>query len=377
MVTYRASKLLMGARKMVARSKLASYNLMLSNEYIWPMDNGIYTILPIGKVMDKLVTLIEAELNQIGGLKLTAPILQSKILWSRTNRWDSMGSELFRLKDRCQKEYCLQPTAEELFTNLVAELSYGKRNGCSLMLYQTNYKFRDEMRPKFGLFRSREFLMNDMYSFDICEEDALETYARVSQAYERILRDLLGLDLYIVQADNGLIGGKISHEYHIPSEHSDSSIYVCQKCKKGILSIFSIEICNVNSFCHCTDPHLVLIKSMEVAHTFHLGIQYSEQFKATFDKKYLWMNCFGLGIGRIFAGSIDQYSKNNNSSIRLPEKIVPFKLAVIPPAKATLSSTEQLKDDLYVDDRTHFSVGKRMFSAAALGYFFTSILALH
>lgn len=353
---------------------------MLTTGYIHGIDKGLYAILPIGqRVVDKLVRVIEHELNILGAAKVNLPLLGSKELWSKAGRWERMGSEMFQVKDRNKKEYCLQPTAEEMFTKSVSELGPRKRGCFPLMMYQTNHKFRDEMRPKFGLFRSREFLMNDLYSFDLNEEDALLTYDAVSKVYYRILHDILGLEVYVVEADNGDIGGTVSHEYHLPSSFSDQKIYYCRQCNKGVTSdLFARgrKPCD-----HCAEACVSGIQSVEIAHTFQLGTEFSKYFKAVQDSKFLLMNCFGFGIGRIIAAAIDVLSADGGA-IRLPSKIAPFKVAVIPPSKSTqgyeaeafansvirqLADTPQLEDDLYVDDRLDYSVGKRITLASNLG----------
>eukprot|EP00061_Rhincodon_typus_P017640 g46416.t1 len=207
-----------------------SQRLMLQAGLIQPANTGCFHYLPYTvRAMEKLVRVIDKEMQSIGGQKVNMPSLTSASLWKTSERWDLLGKELFRLKDRHNMEYCLSPTHEEAVTELIAmqgNLSYRQ---LPLMLYQVTRKFRDEPKPRFGLLRGREFYMKDMYTFDVSEEAAMETYDLVSQAYSRIF-DQLGLQFVKVQADTGSIGGKMSHEFQLPADIGEDRLLICSDC---------------------------------------------------------------------------------------------------------------------------------------------------
>ncbi|MCP9260334.1 Carboxylic ester hydrolase [Dirofilaria immitis] len=223
-----------------------------------------------------------------------------------------------------------------------------------LMLYQTGPKFRDEIAVGYGLLRSREFLMNDLYSFDITEKNASDTYNLVNETYQRIFRDRLGINFYIVRADTGNIGGDMSHEYHLPCKTGRDSIVYCSKCNSGI----SHDLLNRGEkACCCID---------ECASAEHL-------------RQPLKMNCFGIGIGRMIAALIDSLSPSAKA-LRLPYALTPFKVAVILPNKTQpetmafaediigrLSQISSLQNDIFVDDRLDNSIGRRLIAASNLG----------
>lgn len=179
-------------------------------------------------MIEKIIAVIDEELQQIGGQKLTMPLLMEKELWIRTNRWESAGPELFRLKDRQAREYCIGPTHEEAFSQLVSETLTSYRD-LPMRLYQIGTKFRDEMRPRGGLLRAREFIMKDLYSFDASFEDATTSYKAVSSAYERIFKRLQ-LPVVKVAADSGSVGGSNSEEFHVLSSAGADILLNCPSC---------------------------------------------------------------------------------------------------------------------------------------------------
>ncbi|VDM42475.1 unnamed protein product [Toxocara canis] len=406
MVVHRASRMMLGTLHSGARTKSLSYHLMVENGLIHPASRGLFSILPLGefmlirvtlkfsvlfflktnffsffdRVVDKLVRLIEDELNAIGAFKMSMPVLGSKELWTTVGRWDKIGAEIFRVTDREGKQFCLQPTAEEMIAQIAAQRGVRRRTMFPFMVYQTTPKFRDEMSPRFGLLRSREFLMNDLYSFDLCEENALKTYDLIAQAYRRILQNELQFEVRVVRADSGQIGGAVSHEYHLPSDSGEDAITFCEKCAKGVnaeLSRRGEKPCS-----ECNEQCTKVIPSVEIAHTFQLGDLFTRSLGARYQKVPMVMNCYGLGIGRIIAASIDVLSPDENS-LRLPLAIQPFKIVVIPPSDSSQYSSEllayaeslveqldlnaNLHNEVFFDDRTDYSIGKRVLLAAQLG----------
>ncbi|CAG8545404.1 14893_t:CDS:2 [Funneliformis mosseae] len=206
-----------------------SHRLMIRAGLIRQSSSGVYSLLPLAlRSLNKIEKIIDLEMTNIGAQKLSLPNLLSANAWKRTGRWESAGSELFRLKDRKESEFCLAPTHEEEITLLVGHEVASYRQ-LPLRLYQLGRKYRDEMRPRYGLLRGREFIMKDLYTFDVSEEDALRTYEEVSIAYKKIF-EKIGVPFVIADADSGNIGGTKSHEFHFLSPVGEDLILTCPHC---------------------------------------------------------------------------------------------------------------------------------------------------
>ncbi|KAI8927642.1 hypothetical protein BC831DRAFT_451697 [Entophlyctis helioformis] len=214
------------------QTQTSSYDLLLRGGFIRPSTAaGIYSILPFGlRVLSHLERIIDDEMSAppLHGLKLSLPCLLSSDAWKLTGRWESTGPEMFKVNDRKDAEFLLSPTHEEEVTSLVAGLVSSYRQ-LPLRVYQIGRKYRDELRPRSGLLRAREFIMKDMYSFDASEEDALETYRIVQDAYVRILQRV-GVPFAVAEADTGNIGGTRSHEYHFVSAVGEDTLLSCSSC---------------------------------------------------------------------------------------------------------------------------------------------------
>ncbi|VFP78544.1 Proline--tRNA ligase [Candidatus Erwinia haradaeae] len=204
-------------------SELVSHNLMLRAGMIRKLASGLYIWLPTGlRVLKKVENIIREEMNNIGALEISMPIVQPADLWKESGRWENYGLELLRFFDRSNRSFVLGPTNEEVITNLIRyELSSYKQ--LPLNLFQIQTKFRDEIRPRFGVIRSREFLMKDGYSFHATQDSLQETYSAMYHAYSHIFKRI-GLNFCVVEADSGRIGGQISHEFHILAQSGDNCI---------------------------------------------------------------------------------------------------------------------------------------------------------
>ncbi len=213
-----------------AEAEAPSHKLLLRAGFIKQVSAGVYEILPAGyKVLKKVEKVIREEMDKAGAQELLLTVLNPAELWKETGRWEAYGNELFRLKDRNGREYCLGPTHEEEITDLVRkEISSYKQ--LPLILYQIQVKFRDEKRPRFGLIRGREFIMKDAYSFDVSEEEAKKSYFLMKEVYERIFKRL-GIDVLPAEASVGTIGGKMSHEFIALTEYGEAKVGYCQNCK--------------------------------------------------------------------------------------------------------------------------------------------------
>ncbi|KAJ3129314.1 hypothetical protein HK098_001726 [Nowakowskiella sp. JEL0407] len=213
----------------LTEASLNSNELLVRGGFIRQTSAGIFNFLPLGlRVLNKLEKIIDEEMHQIGGQKLMLPLLSWSQTWKKTGRWETNESEMFTLKDRKGSTFCLAPTHEEEITSLVASTLSSYRQ-LPLLLYQIGKKYRDELRPRSGLLRSREFIMKDMYSFDVDEYKAKDSYKLVTNAYRRIF-DRLGIEYVRAEADSGNIGGDESHEYHYLTKAGDDSILVCKNC---------------------------------------------------------------------------------------------------------------------------------------------------
>lgn len=212
-----------------AEAEIISHKLMLRAGMIRKLASGIYSYLPLGLMASRKVeNIIREEINRVGAQELLLPMVQPAELWQMSGRWHQYGRELLRLKDRHDRDHCLGPTHEEVITNLVRYEVRSYRD-LPLNFYQIETKFRDEIRPRFGLMRCREFVMKDGYSFDVDDEAAERTYELMYEAYERIF-NRCGLTFKVVEAETGAIGGSFSHEFMALSEIGEDTIVYCKHC---------------------------------------------------------------------------------------------------------------------------------------------------
>nr|XP_039248001.1 probable proline--tRNA ligase, mitochondrial [Styela clava] len=368
-------------------STCKSHRLMLHAQLISSSGTGSYNILPMGlRALDKLYKIIDNEMLNIGCLKMSLSSLCSAALWKKSKRWEAFGDELVKLK-MSNTEYCLNPTHEEVVTNMVASTGLIPAKNLPMKLYQITSKFRDEPRPRFGLLRCREFLMKDLYTFDKDTESAMETYELVTQAYERILKTL---ELKYIRAASscGNMGGKLSHEYLIPADIGEDKIYVSED---GDAWNAEYDDSLALKISQTTE-----IQAIEIGHTFLLGQLYSQIFGANLispDSKRLplQMGCYGLGVTRILAGCVEHFS--NDDSIRWPYAISPFKVCIIPPKQGSkeqkyfqnmdidlykeMEENPLLEGDVIIDDRDNYTIGKRLHDAKFIGYPVVLIIGKH
>ena len=211
-------------------AEIDSHKLLVRAGLVKKVAGGLYTYLPLGmRALNKVQKIVREEMDRAGAQELVMPILQPAELWKTSGRWESMGPGMFRLQDRAQHDYALSPTAEEMVTDVVKSIVSSYRQ-LPLTVYQIQWKFRDEIRPRFGLMRSKEFLMKDAYSFDTSLEAADASYMAMFNAYKRVF-ERCGLKAYPVEADTGDIGGKFSHEFHVLADSGEDGIAVCEACK--------------------------------------------------------------------------------------------------------------------------------------------------
>ena len=213
-----------------AEAEVISHKLMLRAGFIRKLTAGIYTYMPIGlAAIRKVENIVREEMNRAGAQELLMPMVQPADLWVESGRYEKYGPELLRFRDRHDRESCLGPTHEEVITDIARKELHSYRN-LPINLYQIQTKFRDEIRPRFGLMRGREFIMKDAYSFDVSDEAAGISYQKMYDAYKRIFARC-GLSFRAVQADSGAIGGSFSHEFMVLADTGEDTIVVCKKCE--------------------------------------------------------------------------------------------------------------------------------------------------
>ena len=226
---YYSKLLIPTLKESPADAEVVSHKLMVRAGMIRQLAAGIYSILPLGlRVLKKVEAIIREEMNQIGGQEVFLPSIQPAELWQESKRWDFYGKELLRIKDRHDREFCYGPTHEEVITDIVRKEIKSYRQ-LPTILYQIQTKFRDEVRPRFGIMRGREFIMKDAYSFHADEVDTQKTYGKMAKAYTNIFRRC-GLEFKQVQADSGTIGGSFSHEFAVLADSGEDEIGFCEAC---------------------------------------------------------------------------------------------------------------------------------------------------
>ena len=354
-----------------AEAEVISHNLMLRAGMIRQLSSGIYNILPLGlRSLEKIMNIVRRELNREDGQELLLPALQPGELWKETGRWEIYGPELIRFQDRRERDFCLGPTHEEVITDIARKEIRSYRQ-LPLLLYQIQTKFRDEIRPRFGVMRSREFIMKDLYSFDRDYQGLQVSYQKMYHAYARIFTSC-GLEYIAVRAESGVIGGEVSHEFLIIADSGEEKVMRCPKC----LVASTQEIRN------CPECHTEMEekRGIEVGHIFQLGTKYSESMKAYFvdqdgKEKPLIMGCYGIGIGRTMAAAIE--ANHDDNGIQWPWNIAPYEIIVIPIKLKNQVSIElaeaiyrQLADEGYEaiwDDR-EVSAGYKFNEADLIGF---------
>ncbi|OGP08736.1 MAG: proline--tRNA ligase [Deltaproteobacteria bacterium GWA2_45_12] len=325
------SKLLMPTlRDNPADAEVVSHKLMMRAGFIRKVAAGIYNYLPLGfKVIQNIERIIREEMNAVGAQELLMPMVLPAELWQDSGRWDVYGKELLRLKDRHENNFCLGPTHEEVITDIARKELRSYRQ-LPTSLYQIQTKFRDEVRPRFGLMRGREFIMKDCYSFDRDEEASQKTYKVYYDAYTKIF-SRCGLTYRAVEAVTGNIGGTLSHEFQVLAESGEDAIVGCSGCDYAA-NIEKAE-CKDNETCtRCGKGTMKAYRGIEVGQVFYLGTKYSKTMKAFYldehgKEQLCVMGCYGIGVGRTAAAAIEQ--NHDDKGMIWPVALAPYKVAII------------------------------------------------
>ncbi len=316
-------------------AEIVSHQLMLRAGMIRQLGQGLYSFLPYGlAVLQKVENIVRDELNKAGCQEVKLPIIQPTSLWEESGR-GTYGDEALKIKDRHERDYLFSPTCEEVITDLIRN-NIKSYKDLPKNLYQINWKFRDEIRPRFGLMRGREFLMKDGYSFHETKEDAEAEYYKMLKVYFRIFKRL-GLTAIPFTADSGEIGGDMSHEFQVLAKTGESEIYYDSYYE----DIEDIDLGILKEKYAATDEKHNPSKApadvkkgrgIEVGHIFYLGDKYSSPLKAQYQSKEgkvetMQMSTFGIGVSRLLGAIIEAHHDDNG--IIFPEAVAPFKAVLI------------------------------------------------
>src|SRR5210317_2220314 len=338
-----------------SEAKIKSHQLMLRVGMIKQSSAGIYSWLPLGfKVMKKIEQIVREEQNRIGVQEMLMPTIQSSEIWKESGRYDDYGEEMLRIKDRQNREMLYGPTNEELITDIF-RASVKSYKSLPQLLYHIQWKFRDEVRPRFGIMRCREFYMKDAYSFDISDEEALFSYNKFFLSY---LKTFKRLDLTAIPmaADTGPIGGNLSHEFIILADTGESKIFTdkrifdltsegtnlekssLEQMRKKYEQFYSVtdEKFNKDEFEKMVlEENRLITKGIEVGHIFYFGDKYSKTMDAAVDlpggkKDFVKMGSYGIGVSRLVGAIIEAKYNDKEEIMKWPFSIAPYEIAIIP-----------------------------------------------
>ncbi len=341
-------------RETPKEAEIVSHRLMLRAGMMRQEAAGIYAFLPLGlRVLNKISDIVREEQNRSGAVELLMPTIQSADLWRESGRYDAYGKEMLRIKDRHDRDMLYGPPNEEMITDIFRAYVRSYRD-LPLNLYHIQWKFRDEVRPRFGLMRGREFLMKDAYSFDLDQDGARHSYNRMFVAYLRTFARM-GLKAIPMVAETGPIGGNLSHEFIILAETGESEVF----CHRDYLE-FDVPPENVDfddigglqghvdrwtslyaatsekhdadTFDALPDTARVSARGIEVGHIFYFGTKYSEPMKAVVtgpdgSEHPVHMGSYGIGPSRLVAAIIEAH--HDDAGIKWPEAVAPFRVAIL------------------------------------------------
>jgi prolyl-tRNA synthetase len=341
-------------RETPKEAEIVSHRLMLRAGMMRQEAAGIYAFLPLGlRVLKKIEQIVREEQNRAGAIEMLMPTIQSAELWRESGRYDDYGKEMLRIKDRHEREMLYGPTNEEMITEIFRSYVRSYKD-LPLNLYHIQWKFRDEVRPRFGLMRGREFLMKDAYSFDADQAGSRHSYNKMFIAYLRTFARL-GLQSIPMRAESGPIGGDMSHEFIILAPTGESEVF----CHKDYLD-FQVPPADVNfddiaalqatvdkwtslyaatsekhdaaAFGQIPSGKQVSARGIEVGHIFYFGTKYSEPMKAVVSgpdgvEKPVHMGSYGIGPSRLVAAIIE--ASHDDAGIKWPEAVAPFKVAIL------------------------------------------------
>ena len=333
---------------------------------------GIYSWLPLGfKVMKKIEKIVREEQNKIGAQELLMPTIQSSDIWKESGRYDEYGEEMLRIKDRQNREMLYGPTNEELITEIFRS-SVKSYKSLPQLLYHIQWKFRDELRPRFGIMRCREFYMKDAYSFDISDEEALFSYNKFFLSYLKTFKRL-ELTAIPMAADTGPIGGNLSHEFILLADTGESKIFTdkrifdlnsdgskiekksLEELRKKYEKFYAVtdEKFNKNDFeKKVPEDYRLTTKGIEVGHIFYFGDKYSKPLNAGVDlpggkKDFVKMGSYGVGVSRLVGAIIEAKYNEKDEVMKWPLSVAPYEVAIIPLINKNETSNLEKSKNIY------------------------------
>ena len=369
-------------------AEIVSHRLMMRAGMISQSSSGIYSWLPLGlRVLKKIENIVREEQDAAGVNEILMPTIQPADLWKESGRYEDYGKEMLRINDRQDREMLYGPTNEEQVTDIFRR-SIKSYKELPQLLYHIQWKFRDELRPRFGVMRGREFLMKDAYSFDLDHESAVDTYKKFFKCYLQTFLDL-GLQPIPVKAATGAIGGDLSHEFQILAKTGESELAYDSKLVSDDLIDKSYE--EITSMYSASDEMIdkdksdvVIGRGIEVGHIFNFGTKYSEPLECYVlnnegKRISLHMGSYGIGVSRLTAAIIEAY--HDEKGIKWPFQISPFKINIISALKDEKLTVDQelyLKlsnkyKNISLDDRD-LSLGKKIKDSELVGIPWTVII---
>ena len=357
-----------------SEAKIKSHQLMLRVGMIKQASAGIYSWLPLGfKVMKKIEAIVREEQNKIGAQEILMPTIQSSEIWKESGRYDDYGEEMLRIKDRQDREMLYGPTNEEQVTEIFRS-SLKSYKSLPQLLYHIQWKFRDEIRPRFGIMRGREFYMKDAYSFDVTDEDAFFSYNKFFLSYLKTFKRL-SLTAIPMAADTGPIGGNLSHEFIILADTGESKIFTdkrifdlngdgvklekssLQDMRKKYEQFYSVtdEKFNKEEFeKKVSEENRLITKGIEVGHIFYFGDKYSKAMDASVDlpggkKDFVKMGSYGIGVSRLVGAIIEAKFDDKNEVMKWPLSVAPYDLAIIPMINKNDNTALEKANNIYIE----------------------------
>ena len=333
-------------------AQIVSHQLMLRAGMIRQQSAGIYSWLPLGlKVLKKIEQIVREEQNRAGAVELLMPTIQSADLWRESGRYDDYGAEMLRITDRHEREMLYGPTNEEMITEIFRAYCRSYKDVPKL-LYHIQWKFRDEIRPRFGVMRGREFLMKDTYSFDLDEDSARKSYNRMFIAYLNTFARM-GLKAVPMKADTGPIGGDLSHEFIVLAETGESEVFCHGDLvemgapgpdvdfdgdlqplvdQRTALYAATDEMHDAAAFAAVPEDRQVTARGIEVGHIFYFGTKYSDPMKALLThpdgkERAVHMGSYGVGVSRLLGAIIEAH--HDEKGCIWPEEVAPFDLGIL------------------------------------------------
>ena len=358
-----------------AEAKIKSHQLMLRIGMIRQSSAGIYSWLPLGfKIMKKIEQIVREEQNNIGAQEMLMPTIQSADIWKESGRYDDYGEEMLRISDRQKREMLYGPTNEEQITEIFRS-SVKSYKLLPQIFYHIQWKFRDELRPRFGVMRCREFYMKDAYSFDLSEGDAVLSYNKMFYAYLKTFQRL-GLKSIPMKADTGPIGGDLSHEFIILAETGESKIFADKRIFDVPINEYKNDEASLkkmrndfSKFYAVTDDKFksedfdknvkkedqLQTKGIEVGHIFYFGDKYSKPMKCTVDSKdgkktFVKMGSYGIGVSRLVGAIIE--ARYLNEKMKWPKSVSPFDVVIIPAINKNDNSNLDKAKKIYKELKT-------------------------